>query len=558
MTDSPATATVDFDRDIDDFAAEVAEFCAGRLPADQFKKLAALRGIYEQRKSGTYMLRVRLTAGVLTAAQGRALAGISQRYTEGQVHVTTRQNIQFHGLSIGDAPEVMRELRQVGLLSKGGGGNTVRTVVTCPYAGACPSEVMDVTPYARAITDYLLALPGSYTLPRKFKIACSGCRADCALAKATDVGYVAEVRNSEPGFVLYAGGGMGAHSRLGDRLRDWIPASEILRTSETVRRLFDRWGDRTNRARARLRFVVDRIGVAAFREAFDAELKTVGSEGVPSCKVSPATRQSAADEPPRAEPPTAATGGLRTIQQHQPGLVSVPLHVPLGVLPASDLDALSRLSETFSGEGGPRTTQDQNMILRSVAVRSLPALATALRSLKTNVIAPAVLEHFIVCTGASICRLGLCWSRGVAGACAAAIETAGLSEALTGVAVHISGCPNACGQHPLAVIGLCGAMLRHDGRSLPAYKVLVGGTNRSGAAALGSVAGILPARAVPGALVALLRDYQAKREQGESLRAYVHRAGLAYLEALIKPYSVIPAHDLDPSYYHDWGQAPAK
>ncbi|MEI6563666.1 MAG: nitrite/sulfite reductase [bacterium] len=543
---------VDFAQDIEAYASDVAQFIAGSIPATAFKGLASLRGVYEQRASGTFMLRVRLTGGVLTATQARTLAELSRRYADGGLHVTTRQNIQFHGLRIGDTPEVMRRLRQSGLLSKGGGGNTVRTVVTCPYAGVCPSEVFDVTPHAQAITDYLLSLAGSYTLPRKYKIAVSGCRADCAFARATDLGCVAEVRDSVPGFKVYTGGGMGAHSRPADALREWIPATEIIRVAETVRRLFDRLGDRANRARARLRFAVERIGVAAFSENFDAELAAVRADAVQTCKCSVTIRAPSVFEPPRVEASSPTSCGLPVVRQHQTGQVSVPLHVPLGVLPAADLEALAGMAERFSGEAGLRATREQNLILRSVPAGKLSALAEALQTLSTKVTAPAVLEHFVSCTGATTCRLGLCWSRGVAKASATAIQEAGLRNTLDGLMIHASGCPNACGQHPLAAIGLCGALMRHEGHSLPAYKVMLGGGDKEVGAVFSKSVGTIPARAIPDVLVALLRDYLANHKSHEPFLAYVERQGAPHFDALMKAHQAIPSHETNPDFYSDW------
>lgn len=543
---------VDFALDIEAFARDVAQFSDGTIPPDAFKGLASRRGIYEQREGGTFMLRVRLTGGVLTADQARLFASLSRQYADGGLHVTTRQNIQFHGLRIGDTPEVMRRLKQGGLLSIGGGGNTVRTVVTCPYAGVCPSEIFDVTPYAQAITDFLLLLSGSYTLPRKYKIACSGCRADCAFARATDLGCIAEVRDSVPGFRLYAGGGMGSQSRPADLVRDWIPASEIIRVAETVRRLFDRLGDRTNRARARLRYAVERIGLPAFLENFEAELATVQADAIPSCEIATVLRRPTLAQAPVVEPATPARGGLRVVNQQQQGVVSIPLHVPLGLIPAADLEALASIAETFSGEAGLRATRDQNLILRSVPVTKLPALAEALQGLTTNMITPCVLEHFVTCTGATTCRLGLCWSRGVGKAAAAAIQAAGLGDLLQDQLIHVSGCPNACGQHPLGSIGLCGALLRHDGRSLPTYKVMLGGGDKESGAVFSKSAGMIPARAVPAALVALLQDYQANRQAAEPFLLYVERQQPGYFETLVKAHQAIPAFEGNPEFYSDW------
>lgn len=552
MTNLSNSNAMDFAQDIEAYAKDVAQFNAGTITPDAFKGLASRRGVYEQRESGTFMLRVRLTGGVLTAAQARLFATLSRQYADGGLHVTTRQNIQFHGLRIGDTPEVMRRLMREGLLSIGGGGNTVRTVVTCPYAGVCPSEVFDVTPYAQAITDYLLLRSGSYTLPRKYKIACSGCRADCAFARATDLGCIAEVRGGVPGFRLYAGGGMGALSRPADLLQEWIPAMEIVRVAETVRRLFDRLGDRTNRARARLRYAVERIGLPAFREQFEAELAVVQSDAVPFCVEAVTLRSSTEAKMPVVEPATPARAWLRVVSQQQPGLVSVPLHVPLGVLPAADLEALAGIAATFSGEAGLRATRDQNLIMRSVPVEKLPALVAALQGLTTNMVTPCEVEHFVACTGATTCRLGLCWSRGVGKAAAAAIQEAGLSKILHDLMIHVSGCPNACGQHPLAVLGLCGAQMRHEGHSLPTYKVMLGGRDKETGAVFSKSAGMLPARAAPQALVALLHDYQANRQAGEPFMAYVDRREPIHFEALIKAHQTIPSFEENPDFYSDW------
>lgn len=541
---------MDFTRDIEAFAKEVTGFSAGEIAPDVFKGLAARRGIYEQRESGTFMLRVRLTGGVLTAGQARTLAELSRSYADGRIHVTTRQNIQLHGVRIGDTPGVMRRLLPAGLLCAGGGGNTMRTVVTCPYAGVCPSELFDVTPYAQAVTDALLLLAGSYTLPRKYKIACSGCRADCALARATDLGCIAEVRNSVPGFRLYVGGGLGAQSRPADLLQEWMPASELIRVAETVRRLFDRLGDRTNRARARLRYAVEKIGFPAFHERFEAELDVVRNDAsVPVCNIPPLVRTPRGYHPPLAESATPATGGLHVVRQHQPGLVSVPLHLPLGLLPAADLTALAAVAEAFSTEAGLRATRDQNFIIRGVPEAELPGLANVMAPELTT---PCVLEHFVTCIGATICRSGICGSPGVGRAAALAIQEAGLSDTLNDLMIHVSGCPNACGQHPMAAIGLSGSQVRHGGRSVPMYKVMLGGHDSEAGAVFSQPAGTLPARAVPAALVSLLQDYRDRRQAGESFLQYVQRQEGAHCAGLIQAHQAIPSFEESPEYYTDW------
>jgi sulfite reductase beta subunit-like hemoprotein len=336
-------------------------------------------------------------------------------------------------------------------------------------------------------------------------------------------------------------------------LQEWIPASEIVRVAETVRRLFDRLGDRTNRARARLRYVVEKLGMQTFREIYAAELEVVRADGaIPASPVISKVTVPAACQVPDVESVTTTAGVLRVVRQNQAGLVTVPLHVPLGVVAADDLDMLAGIAGQYSDERGLRATRDQNLLIRSVPESGLSRLMESLQALKTVQIVPSVLEHFVTCTGATTCRLGICSSRGVGKAVAEAFEEAGLRDLLQGLIVHVSGCPNSCGQHPLAALGLSGAQLRHEGHTVPMYKVMLGGGDHEAGAVFAKSAGALPARAVPGALVALLQDYQAHRKDAESFLAYVERQGIPYFELLLKPYQAIPSFADNPGFYSDW------
>ncbi|MEI6809340.1 MAG: nitrite/sulfite reductase, partial [bacterium] len=219
----------EFAQEIEQHAQDVDRFIKGELSASILKSRRVPRGIYEQRQNGTYMVRVRLPGGAMSVVQAKALAVVASRYGSGTLHVTTRQDIQIHGVKIEQTPSVLRELFRAGLTSKGGGGNTVRNITACPYAGICPAERFDVTPSVVAVTEYLIGLAGSYNLPRKYKIAFSGCGADCALAQVNDLGFIASVRNGRQGFSVYAGGGMGAESRVADCMEEWVPSGEVIR-----------------------------------------------------------------------------------------------------------------------------------------------------------------------------------------------------------------------------------------------------------------------------------------------------------------------------------------
>ncbi len=541
--------------DIEAFADETRRFLAGELAADVYKAKRVPRGIYEQRANGTYMMRVRLPGGVLPAHQAVALADIAQRYSRAPLHITTRQDIQLHDLEIANTPTVMRELMEAGLTSKGGGGNTVRNVATCPHAGVCPFEIFDVTPQALAVTEHLIALPGSYNLPRKFKIAFSGCGVDCGLAEVNDVGFLAKIKDGQPGFVLYAGGGMGAESRVADRLSDWIPAEEATYAAEALRRVFAREGDSRNRKRARLRFAVERIGPAAFREMYEQERALVMAESVPPAP-RPVTVRS---QTPAPQPPTLALEikhGLRVLAQQQSGYVTVPLYPPLGLLDHEELTSLAHLAERFAARQELRTMADQHLELRFVQETDLPALNDALRAPTRDWVTPRPMDTYLACAGTATCRLGLCLSREAATACDAALNTPdGVDwEVLKHLDVRISGCPNACGQHPVGTIGFYGVADRVAGRLVPSYEVLLGARRGEGRTRLGESVGLVPAQALPALMRSFVADFTQNRTPGEPFADYYDRCGRAHFAGLVAPYTQVPSYDDQPTYYRDLGQ----
>lgn len=551
MTLESYTLPAGLAEDIDAYERDVARFLAGELPAGVLKAKRVPRGVYEQRKDGTYMVRVRVAGGVLGGAQARALAAISTRYGNGLLHVTTRQDVQFHEVAIGDTPAVMRRLMEAGLTSKGGGGNTVRNVTACPCAGVCPGEPFDVTPFARAVTEYLIPLTGSYNLPRKYKIAFSGCAADCALAQVADLGFVAGVRDGQPGFRVLAGGGLGAQSRVADELAAWIPAGLVIRYAEALRRLFDRHGDRQNKHRARLRYVFDRLGLEAVKREVDGILADLDREGVPLYAGEVERTGSAGLE--RA-PATENRSGLRVVRQRQAGLVAVPLHLPLGFLPADDVALIGEWAERFSEEKGMRATRAQNLLIRHVREERVADLAAALLGLQTDVLTPDPLERFVACAGASTCRLGICLARDAARACAAAWKASGVSrETVEALEVHVNGCANACGQQPVGAIGLFGVARRSGERLVPSYGLTLGGRCGAGGAKLGTVAGRIPAAALPGLMAELAMEFERNRQPGEAFLAYYDRVGPAPFEALAGRHESVFAPGERPDYYRDLG-----
>ena len=520
IPDSVKQDTLAFRGEVEKFILSLSKD-AGETSAVAFRGLRVPMGIYEQRKNDTYMVRVRGAAGVFLPHQAKLIADLSKTYGNGIVHVTTRQDLQIHSVKIEDTPTILERLLEVGLSSRGGGGNTVRNISACPLAGACAEEAFDVTPHALALTEYLIRERGNFNLPRKFKVAFSGCGKDCALASVADLGFFAHERGGLRGFSVYAGGGMGAHSALGIPIEEFVSAEAIFEVAEAVKRLFDKHGDRANRSKARLRFVVERLGDEAFRQAYREALELVRREGIQAPSV--------------------------TDHKATTNVSAVPFRLPLGDISATHLLALADVASNLA-DGTVRTTQEQNLQLRASESQT-DATTAAIRE---------VSEHFtrmqpircVACAGASTCKLGLCLSRGLAAAIEARLGDVALPFETT---IHISGCPNACGHHPISAIGLYGGAARVNGRLVPFYTIMAGGRTGEGDAALAQPVAKVPAHAVP----LLLREFFAaatrERAAGESLDALIERWGADSLRELGRRYESVPSYEEAPEFYRDFG-----
>lgn len=559
MTSETCRGKHEVEEDIVQQARDVEQFLQGGLTSEEMKSRRVPRGIYEQRRDGTYMVRVRVPSGELTVAKARVAAAVASRYGGGILHVTTRQDLQLHDVNIEETPAVLRELWSGGLASSGGGGNTVRNVTACPYAGMCPAERFDVRPAVQAVTDYLLGLPGSYTLPRKYKIAFSGCGADCALAEVHDLGLVASVRDGVTGFRVYAGGGMGAQSRVGDLMEEWISVKEVLRVAEAIRRLFDRMGDRSNRQRARLRFAVERVGAERFRALLTDELKVVAGEGVPDFDGGERPVADPAEAPWDYRALAEERAGLQVVRQRQSGMVAVLVGLPLGQIHWRALDALAGVAEAHSENRTLRLTQDQKLLIPFVREADLAAVQCELSRIFNEGLEQRVATMPVsACTGAATCRLGICLSHGAAHACGEAMVLAGFkADTLRFLDVRMNGCPNACGQHPVGTIGLMGSLQRVGERMVPMYRVSLGARRGLGRVRFGKTLGTVPAKALPSFLVELVRDFERKRIAGELFADYYERLGVDHFRALLERYATVPSYEAAPEFYRDWGKEEA-
>ncbi|HHL40167.1 MAG TPA: hypothetical protein ENJ37_06645 [Deltaproteobacteria bacterium] len=548
--------------DIDVYAAEVEKVLRGEISRERFKPFRVTRGVYAQRGQTTHMMRIRVPAGGLLPEQMRRIADLSERYGNGIPHVTTRQDVQLHRVVLEDTVKAMRSLAEVGLSTRGGGGNTLRNVTACPESGVCPRESFDVAPYAVAVTEALLTHPSAYSLPRKYKIAFSGCAEDCALATINDVGFVAVRRGrggaAEEGFQVWAAGGMGAWSRPATLIEEFIPADQALAVAEAVMNLFDKHGNRRNKHKARLRFVIEKYGERKFLDLYRRELDAVRSSGPRPMALRPVPRLRDVGAVEAGEPPAGfdergfelwRASNVR--EQKQPGFHYARIRLELGDIEAPVLRRLADVVERF-GEGTLRTGHDQNLMIRWLREEELRPLFAALAELGLGRAGAGRIDDVLCCPGASTCNLGICLSRNMAAELTRELCGGGLDLGSLDVDIKISGCPNACGQHPVGAIGLYGAAKRGDGRLAPHYEVLAGGRVEAGKTRLAETYGFVPAKRIPAFVTELLGRYAAERGEG-GFHDYLDGGGRAVVRELVERYSTMPPHDEAPQMYTDWG-----
>ncbi|MFB3817181.1 MAG: nitrite/sulfite reductase [Candidatus Methylomirabilales bacterium] len=548
--------------EVEAFAEALQRFRQGAMTPDEFKRLRLQHGVYGQRQEELYMLRVRIPWGGLTAAQLAGLAEVARETSTGVGHVTTRQNIQLYSVAPDRVPEALRRLAAVGLTTREACGNTVRNVVACAHAGVALHEPFDVTPYAEAAARFFLRNPMSQALPRKFKISFSGCSDQCGLALAQDIGAVAAVdeagRTRRPGFRLYVGGGLGASPEIAQLLEPFTPAEELLVTLAAIVRVFDRTGNRENRKLARLKFVVRRLGIAAFRELVEEERLTLRPAimgdlpPVPAVVDGPRYPPGGQDHLP-LDPPEFRRWHATNVQaQKQAGYAVVTVRLPFGDVSAEALRLLSFASAEFAN-GQARTTNQQNVLLRWVPTDRLPGLFRVLRAAGLARPGAERLVDVMACAGRDTCQVGITSSRGLGAAIARLVEErfADLADE-PGLRVRISGCPNSCGHHHLASIGFSGGAREFDGQPVPTYQAYVGAALRSGATRYAQPLIKVPARNAPALVGRLLELYRRERVDGESFESVVDRLGVPALRDAVADLAALPPEAEAPEAYRDW------
>ena len=578
LTSPLETAPIDPEMaaDIDKFEEQLAGYFAGRVPEDVFRVFRLNNGIYGQRQGGTnQMVRVKVPYGAITADQLDALADLVVDHSRGWGHITTRQNIQFHFVELAEIPRVMRRLASVGLTTREACGDTVRNVQGCHLAGACPYEVLDISAWAEATYRHFVRNPISQRLPRKFKINFSGCDTDCGQAMFNDVGVIAASRTHpdgsvEQGFRVYIAGGLGTTPFPALALEEFTSRGDLLPTIESVLRVFDQTGNRDNKLRARLKWVVDQLGIDEVRRRVVATRKFLPASstwpgGVPEVVAEwgddPAGLAAGTTPTPIGQGVPVSLGAKTPFDQWVEanvvrgaanGTVSAYAWCELGDVTADQFRAVAAIVREFDTD--VRVTNRQNFVLRDLTEDQLPALFQHLVDAGMAKPGAELLRDVVACPGADTCNLAVTQSRGLAKAIGEALEAEGLAE-VGGVRINISGCTNSCGQHHTSDIGFFGAERRAHGQSAPGYQMLLGGYVGQEQVHFGQKALRLPAHNAPQATVQVIRRFVDERQAGENFPTWLERSGGAKEVAIgLKELDQFPLPDESPDFYVDFDE----
>lgn len=514
------------------------------------------------------MMRIKIPMGRLSAEQLDVLAELAEEYSDSILHVTTRQDIQLHFVVIDDTPDLMRRLAAVGITTREACGNSVRNVTACQFAGVCSDQAFDVTPYAHALTYYLLGHRDIQDFGRKFKIAFSGCKPHpCGLANFHDIGCIAVTREvdgeTRRGFEFYVGGGLGAVPQPAKLLDPFVPEDELLPLTQAVCRVFARLGERKNRARARLKFVVQKLGIDEFRKAVLEERgKIPADERWTAYLDDLEDRQDRALHPGRAledgaEGRTAAFEAwykTNVRPQPQPGYGVATIRLPLGDLTSTQARALADLARRYTGDT-IRLTVEQNIVLRWVPEADLPALFADLERLQLARPGASTVLDITACPGTDTCKLGIASSRGLAGVLSERLAGKELSPDLAALHIKTSGCFNSCGQHHVADIGFLGVSRNVGGRRVAHHQLVVGGEWNNNGGSYGLAIGAFPSKRVPEVVDRLTETWLSQRTEGERLQDFIQRTGRAKIKQALDDLRKVPAYEEDTSFYTDWGDA---
>ena len=524
--------------DVKRVSKEMQRFKSGILNDEEWRRFRLQNGIYGVRfQKNIQMIRVKIPYGELTSNQLQMLGEIAELFSSGIGHVTTRQDIQMYWISLNAVPEVLRRLSEVGLTTRESSGHTVRNVTACPLAGVCTKEEFDITPYAKYIAYYFMRNPLAQNLPRKFKIAFSSCSEDCALGSINDLGVIAISKNHNgeqiKGFRIYVGGGLGSPPRAAHLLEDFTLADDLGVTCETVLRVFDRLGNRDNLQRARMKFLIEKIGINQFREMIfkERQVLRVTISGDPNTNVEDTiidkkllgiTNNKIDDE--------NFNKWLNTnvVDQKQKGFKSVFINLIGGDITSTQFKTLANIANKYA-DGYLRTTIRQDIVLRWVDQTKIYDMYLDLK--KNNLITSGAntICDIVGCQGTDTCNLGVTRSHRLAMKLSEHLlntEKNMFSKEFEGADIKVSGCPNSCGQNHISTIGLFGSAQRVNGRMVPFYQLQLGGSVSEGKVKFGEPIMRIPAKRVPQAVSEIIKLYRLEKKGDETFVSWINRLQL--------------------------------
>jgi sulfite reductase (ferredoxin) len=587
----------DWAREIDIYETQIELRKKGKIEEKLFAETRLRRGVYgqrydngqrhdgEQSRTLNYpcgeltkgpmtvwdapgMQRIKVPMGGLSADQLDVLCELAEEYSDQILHVTTRQDIQLHFVHIEDTPDLMRRLAVVDITTREACGNSVRNLTACPYAGVCHEQAFDVTPYAKALTFFLLGHDDTQDFGRKFKIAFSGCKDNaCGLTNFHDLGCIARERvengKLERGFEYFVGGGLGSVPQAAQLMFEFLPDTELLPMTQALCRVFGRLGEKENRARARIKFLVKKLGIEELRRL------TLEERG----KLRPDPRWtdylqnlSQTDETPLRLPSqlgdlsddSAFERWRRTnvLPQRQKGYATAKVTLPLGDFTPTQGRRLSELARRYT-ENSLRTTVDQNLLFRWVPEADLPELYSDLKAIGLSDSGADTISDITACPGTDTCKLGISSSRGLAGELRRRLVAVqgSLDPAASALHIKCSGCFNSCGQHHVADLGFLGVSRNVGGRRVPHFQLVVGGELTGNGRSYGLAIGAIPSKRVPEVVERLTDTYVKGKQPDETFAMFVGRIGKKEVRKIIDDFTQVPSYESDPSYYSDWGDS---
>jgi sulfite reductase (ferredoxin) len=542
--------------DTEEYQNKVERFLNGDIDPMRFKGYRVPMGVYGQRGQeegkDKYMVRVRAPGGVITQEQLEVLNELSEEYGSSYLHFTTRQDIQIHQVDIKDTPQILFELLEVGLSPRGGGGNTVRNIMNASRAGVNPDESFDTTPHSLALTEYLVKFRSSFNLPRKYKIAFSVTEEDEALATINDLGFIAKKQDSKKGFKVYAAGGMGNQAEIALLLEEFIEEDKIFYVAEAIKRFFDDYGDRSNKHKARLRFVRKRLGDEEFIAKYKEYYKEVMDEGLETEEIN--YYQEVRSQKNNLGNDLSKNLALDYLYPEKvSGYYSLELRPPEGDIAYEELSALLEL--LGDEELSLRTTNRQGLLIRGVKKESVEELIEGINNINSEFLIDNMGVMSIACKGASTCRLGLCLSPNLSAEIRKVLIS--LDNRLQSLIpqIYISGCPNSCGQHLIGKIGFEGKAKRFNDKLVPHYSLLLGGQIAEDQSKYGESVIDLPAKRIPGFLGSLAKFLAEDKDYNpDRFNEYLLQGGKDKIVELAREYTEVSTYEENPDIYKDWGR----